>query len=283
MLEVRDIRKRFGRTDVLRGVSLSIDHGCLAILGPNGAGKTTLIRCLAGLIRSDSGTVEVDGTGPSSHLSSGSFGYLPQRFDFFKELTAAEALRYIATLSGIDRREIENQVKRVLALVNLSDRETARIKFLSGGMLRRLGIAQTLLGSPQTLLYDEPTTGLDPEERARFKALLISMRAEHRILLSTHIVDDVKQVCDAVLVMNEGRVLFSGSPDELRERARGRVRVSKDIVSISPWSSQHVFSSSVQQDGVGQHRIVCRERREDCSVEPTLDDGYLAVVHHFDE
>jgi len=280
MVEVHDIRKRFGRREALRGVSFELGHGCTAVLGPNGAGKTTLIRCIAGLIKADSGRVIADGRSVA-HLPVGEYGYLPQHFDFFKELTAAEALRYIATLAGINRTEIPGEIERALASVNLSDRSGERIRSLSGGMLRRLGIAQTLLGSPVTLLYDEPTTGLDPEERARFKALLMSMKSTHRIMLSTHIVDDVQQVSDTVLVMNEGSVLFSGSPDLLREQARGRVRVSTDVAVMSEPPEGCLFSGTTTEGGIQQYRQVCREYSRDTGVEPTLDEGYLCVTHGF--
>lgn len=199
MLTIDHVYKKFGRKEVLSDICLQLDEGCYGLLGPNGAGKTTLLRMVLELYPVRKGSIHFD--------SPGGVGYLPQKFGAFRELTVRDILLYFASLKKIPKAEQEAEIDRVLALVNLSDRKKDRMSSLSGGMQRRVGIAQAVLGDPSILIFDEPTAGLDPEERARFKKLIGQIMKKKTVIISTHIVEDVESLCDHVIIMNRGKVL----------------------------------------------------------------------------
>ena len=186
----------YKKKTVVRQVSFSLGKGACGLLGPNGAGKTTLLRAISGVIPYE-GEIKTDGL----------VGYLPQRFGIYNELTVAEAMEYFALLSRVPKKEMTEEIKRCLELTNMEQYSDKRVGKLSGGMLRRLGIAQSVLGRPQVILLDEPTTGLDPEERMRFKLMINGIKKDCTVLLSTHIVEDVTDVCDNVMIMYEGKIL----------------------------------------------------------------------------
>ena len=200
MLILENVTKKFRKREALSGVSVQVEEGCYGLLGPNGAGKTTLLRCILGLYPINSGRISFDGK-PSE------VGYLPQKFGMFQELTAYDMLYYFAAIKKVPKHLCKDEIERVLALVNLEDRSGDKIRKLSGGMQRRLGIAQALLGNPRLIFLDEPTAGLDPEERTRFRDIMSEIREGRTILLSTHIVEDVESVCDRVIIMNHGKIL----------------------------------------------------------------------------
>lgn len=196
MIELKKVNVSYKRKQVVQQVSFTLDKGACGLLGPNGAGKTTLLRAISGVLPFE-GEIR----------TKGSIGYLPQRFGIYNELTVTEAMSYFALLSNVPKLEINEEIKRCLKMTNMEQYSDKRVGKLSGGMLRRLGIAQSFLGHPQVVLLDEPTTGLDPEERMRFKLLIKEIKQDCSILLSTHIVEDVKDICDNVMIMNEGKIL----------------------------------------------------------------------------
>ncbi|MDW8808456.1 ABC transporter ATP-binding protein [Streptomyces scabiei] len=214
-LQVRAGRKRMA----VDGLDLSLGTGVHGLLGPNGAGKTTLIRALATVLRPAGGTLElfgesVGGLGEHRALRR-RIGYLPQEFGYYKRFTVREFVEYMAWLKEVPRADIPAAVQRAVERVGLADRADDRMKALSGGMVRRVGIAQAIVNDPTVLLLDEPTVGLDPAQRLRFRRLLQELGTDTCVVVSTHLVEDVAAACTDVVLFAEGRLVFQGAPDEL--------------------------------------------------------------------
>jgi len=285
MITVLQLTKTYGKkVQALRGVDLEIGAGMFGLVGPNGAGKTTLMRILAGLLRPTSGSVIVLGndvtTGRGKLAVKSVLGYLPQELGLYPDLSALEFLEYIALLKGVtDKTERENQLKEILELVGLTGDARRRLRTFSGGMKRRVGVAQALLGKPQLLIVDEPTSGMDPEERVRLRNLLSEMAGRCTVILSTHIVEDISQSCNDMAVLHLGQVLFRGSPRELFSQVRGLLWTIL-TKGESPDANLVVISTMNVQDGV-QYRVVGKpsERYHPAPVEPSLEDGYLWLMH----
>ncbi len=285
MIEIENLTKTYkGKVNALNGVDLTIGTGMFGLVGPNGAGKTTLMRILAGLLRASGGRVTVFGHDLSTHAgrqsAKANLGYLPQDLGLYPNLNAYEFLDYMAILKGITAKaERQRQIADLIAKVRLTDAADRRLKTYSGGMKRRIGIAQALLGDPKLLIVDEPTAGLDPEERVRFRNLLADMSSERTIILSTHIVEDISQSCNDLAVLREGRVLFRGSPGDVIERARGHVWMLTTAPGQRP-DDQLTVVSSLQMQGGTQYRVVGDGSRYAGAeqVEPSLEDGYLWLM-----
>jgi ABC-2 type transport system ATP-binding protein len=214
-LKVRAGRRRMA----VDGLDLSLGTGVHGLLGPNGAGKTTLIRALATVLRPAGGTLELfgesaDGRGEHRALRR-RIGYLPQEFGHYKRFTVREFVEYMAWLKEVPKADIPGAVQRAVERVGLADRADKRMKTLSGGMVRRVGIAQAIVNDPSILLLDEPTVGLDPTQRLRFRELLQELGKDTCVVVSTHLVEDVAAACTDVVLLAEGRLVFQGSPDEL--------------------------------------------------------------------
>lgn len=275
MIVVREMRKTYGRREVLHGVSLSIGPGVTGLLGPNGAGKTTLIRCMLDIVQPSGGETVFECC-VEPHRSA--IGYLPQKFGLLKELRVCEALEYIGILKGIPRNEIPRQIESCLARVNMLDSAQTRVSALSGGMTRRVGIAAALLGDPPVLIFDEPTAGLDPEERVRFKQLIGEMDPSATVLISTHIVEDLEATASQIIVLDRGRVVATGSPADIAAKARGCVfRVTRD--RVNEHSGAYLLVRYEEVDGAACARVLARNAPPGFEpVEPRLEDGYLAVV-----
>lgn len=214
-LKVRAGRKRMA----VDGLDLSLGTGVHGVLGPNGAGKTTLIRALATVLRPAGGTLELLGQsagGVGEHRAlRRRIGYLPQEFGYYKRFTVREFVEYMAWLKEVPKADIPGAVQRAVERVGLADRADDRMKSLSGGMVRRVGIAQAIVNDPAILLLDEPTAGLDPAQRLRFRELLQEVGADTCVVVSTHLVEDVAAACSDVVLFAEGRLVFQGSPGEL--------------------------------------------------------------------
>jgi ABC-2 type transport system ATP-binding protein len=244
------------------------------LLGPNGAGKTTLLRILATVLPHDEGSLRVlgeDPTTPDGRLSvRRRLGYMPQEPGFHRHFTAFEFVDYVAILKEWgDRRPRHDEVRRVLSLVGLDDMMHRRISHLSGGMRRRVGVAQSLLGRPDLLVLDEPTAGLDPEQRLRFREILGTEAAGSTILLSTHQTDDVAALCNRVVVLLSGEIRFAGTPAELAAIATGRVWLAKDR---DPRADLAWITSEGRVRHIGQPPARAH------LVEPTVEDGYLLLA-----
>ncbi len=271
--------RSFGRHRAVDALDLVVRPGVLGLLGPNGAGKTTLLRGLATVTAFDEGWLRLLGRDPSVAADRVEIrrrlGYLPQDAGFHRGFTCFEAVDYVAILKEhVHTRARHDEVRRVLDMVGLSDVTMKKVRTLSGGMRRRLGLAQALLGHPELLVLDEPTVGLDPEQRIRFRDLVSEAGANRTVVLSTHQTEDVAAVCTDVVVVDHGRVLFSGTPRELADTAAGRVWIDdeRDPRARASWR----VSS-------GQHRLIGEPPAGAQLIDPTIEDGYLMLLAGHDE
>jgi ABC-2 type transport system ATP-binding protein len=224
-VEIVDLTRRFGRTQAVAGVSLQAGPGVFGLLGPNGAGKTSLLRMLATVIQPSSGTLRLLGRDPGSYGPRREIrrrlGYLPQNLGYYPGFTVAEFVEYFALLKDMPPGRVPAAVAAAVERTGLGDKARAKLRTLSGGMLRRAGIAQAIVNEPDLLLLDEPTAGLDPEQRVAFRAMLRSFGETATVIVSTHLVEDVGAACTKVALMNQGKILFYGTPVELTARADG--------------------------------------------------------------
>ncbi|MER6817551.1 ABC transporter ATP-binding protein [Spirillospora sp. NPDC000708] len=224
-VEARDLTRSFRRRRAVAGVDLETGPGVYGLLGPNGAGKTTLLRMLATVIPPSSGTLRLLGRDPAGHGPRREIrrrlGYLPQNLGYYSGFTVVEFVEYIALLKDMPPRLVPRAVASAVQEVGLGDRARSRLRSLSGGMLRRVGIAQAIVNDPDLLLLDEPTAGLDPEQRVQFRALMRRMGERATVVISTHLVEDVGAACDRVGLMSGGRLVFTGTPAELSARGAG--------------------------------------------------------------
>lgn len=226
MLEIRNLTKMFGTFKALDDVSLTLGPGLFGLLGPNGAGKSTLMRTLATLQEPTSGTVHFNGVDITEKPDTVRtvLGYLPQDFGVYPRMSALQLLDHIAILKGIGNKgERTGQVEELLKMVNLWTHRTASVSTFSGGMRQRFGVAQALLGDPQLIIVDEPTAGLDPLERQRFLDILSRAGDEKIIILSTHIIEDVRDLCTDMGVMGDGKLIVRGAPEDLVSEVEGKV------------------------------------------------------------
>jgi ABC-type multidrug transport system ATPase subunit len=282
-LDIVRVSKTFrGNVRALEDVSLTVPGGILGLLGANGAGKTTLMRLLTGLIRADSGRIAVGdhdmATADGRLAVQRVLGYLPQHLGVYPDLTARQFLDYVALLKGLDDRSYRRRrVGELLELVGIADVADRKLRGYSGGMRRRVGIAQALLNDPELLIVDEPTSGLDPEERIRFRTLLSRLAERRTVLLSTHIVDDVAQTCTELAVLGQGRIIYRGTVGDLTERARGQVWSLVTGGEVPPVGT---VVAALPQDGGTRYRIVAATRPAPGAepVAPTLEDGYVALA-----
>ena len=273
-VDLDGVVKCYGATRALDGVTLSIGSGVTGFLGPNGAGKTTLLRMVATVLAPDSGSLRVLGEDPGRPEGRLAIrrrlGYFPQEPGYYLNLTAFDFVDYLAILKEhVDRSVRRAEVRRVLELVDLGDVMHKKLKKLSGGMRRRVIIAQALLGHPELLVLDEPTVGLDPEQRLRFRELVSRVAEQHTVVLSTHQTEDVAALCDRVVVVDHGRVCFDGTTAELARLAEGRV-----------WSASGPDASArlSWRTGTGEHRLIGDPPAGATLVEPTIEDAYLLLI-----
>ncbi|MFI0418981.1 ABC transporter ATP-binding protein [Spongiactinospora sp. 9N601] len=273
-VSVQNLSKRFGGKTVLDGLGLELRRGVTGLLGPNGAGKTTLLRCLVTTLAPDEGSIRALGFDPAEPGQRTELrcrlGYLPQDPGFYPHFTAYELVDYIAILKEItDRGRRRKEVWRVLADVGLTDRAKTKTRKLSGGMRQRLALAQALLGEPQLLVLDEPTVGLDPEQRMQFRALISRLGESRTVLISTHQTEDVAAMCERVVVINNGRALFTGSPLELAAHAAGQVWLGE---SAPP--AERLFWRTAN----GKYRFLGAHVPGAEPAEPSVEDGYLLLL-----
>ncbi len=273
-VEVVGIEKSFLRTRALNGVTFDAGVGITGLLGPNGAGKTTLLRMMATVLAADAGELRLLGWDPRKAEDRLAIrrrlGYMPQEPGFHRNFTAFEFVDYIAILKEmVERRDRHDEVRRVLSLVGLETQIGKKIKNLSGGMRRRVALAQALLGDPDLLVLDEPTAGLDPEQRLRFREMVSERAADRTVILSTHQTEDVAALCPRVVVMLDGKALFDGTPRDLAGVAQGRVWMAPERAATAHLS---------WRTGDGGHRNIGDAPSGADLVEPTVEDGYLLLV-----
>jgi ABC-type multidrug transport system ATPase subunit len=221
-IDIEDVTRKFGSARAVAGVSWQTGTGVHGLLGPNGAGKTTLLRMMATVIQPSSGTLRLLDRDPAAHAERReirrSLGYLPQNLGYYPGFTVAEFVEYFALLKDMPPNKVPAAVAAAIERVGLGDQARAKLRTLSGGMLRRVGIAQAVVNDPQLLLLDEPTAGLDPEQRVAFRAMLREIGGRATVVISTHLVEDVAAACHEVALMNAGRIAFRGAPTELVAR-----------------------------------------------------------------
>jgi ABC-2 type transport system ATP-binding protein len=286
MITIRNLDKTYkGNIRALHGLELDIPGtGLFGLLGVNGAGKTTLMRILAGLLDPTEGEARVFGhdvtTRQGKQAVKALLGYMPQEFGVYPDLTAREFLDYLAILKGVTSRTArQRQVDEVLDLVRIADVAGRRLKTYSGGMKQRVGIAQALLGDPRLLIVDEPTAGLDPGERVRFRNLLGDVAQRCAVILSTHIVEDISQSCTRLAVLWQGSALFRGTPGELVARVRGNVWTILCRDGERPDANLVVVGTRQLQEST-QYRVLGKPSpgQEATGTEPTLEDGYIWLM-----
>jgi ABC-2 type transport system ATP-binding protein len=272
--EIVGITKRFGSTLALDRVDAVVDGGVTGLLGPNGAGKTTLLRIIATVLTPDAGTIRLLGRDPGKTRDRveirRQLGYMPQEPGFHRSFTVFEFIDYVAILKELtDRKTRHNEVRRVIAVVELTSKAHKKIRTLSGGMRRRVALAQSLIGNPDLLILDEPTAGLDPEQRLRFRDMISRLAEDRTVLLSSHQADDIAALCRTVLVMDQGQILFRGTPRQLTDTAAGRVWIAdqRDPTIAVAWRT-----------GEGHYRHIGPTPTGATTIDPTIEDGYLLLV-----
>jgi ABC-2 type transport system ATP-binding protein len=224
-VEITKLTRRFGRTQAVAGVELQVGAGVFGLLGPNGAGKTTLLRMMATVIAPTSGRLRLLGRDPGAYGPRREIrrrlGYLPQNLGYYPSFTVVEFVEYFALLKDMPPGRVPGAVAAAVEQVGLGSKARAKLRTLSGGMLRRVGIAQAIVNEPELLLLDEPTAGLDPEQRVAFRALMREFGRRATVVVSTHLVEDVGAACTEVALMDQGKIVFHGTPGELTSRGEG--------------------------------------------------------------
>lgn len=283
-LKIQSLSKQYRRDFWgLRDFDLDVQPGVIGLLGPNGAGKSTLMRMLATITQPSAGTIQWNGMdvvkAPDALRST--LGYLPQDFGIYPNLSALEFLEYIAAIKGLNAKSARRRIEELLVLVNLVHAAKRPLGGYSGGMKQRVGIAQALLNDPQLLIVDEPTVGLDPEERVRFRNLLSDLSGERIIFLSTHIVSDVEATATEIVVINKGRKLQHAAPEKLLQTLEGKVwQWVVPSEALSALKQKHIVSGVVRrQDGIQVRAVGEAAPASDAqSVAPSLEDVYLQLV-----
>ena len=277
MLSVEHVTKKYGTFTALEDISLTFENGVYGLLAPNGAGKTTLMKMLATLLFPTSGAIRWDGRDilEMDENYRGLLGYLPQEFGYYKNQTPRQFLRYIAALQRMEKKYAEEKIDELLELVALSGVKNRKMRQFSGGMIQRVGIAQAMLNDPKLLILDEPTAGLDPKERVRFRSLIHSLAKDRIVILSTHIVSDIETIANQVIMFRDHRLYCCDSPANICAALRGKVF---EVPAELPLGAQ-TFLLGERQGGQGTMlRVVT-----DCppvqavAVEPGLEDAFLYI------
>jgi ABC-2 type transport system ATP-binding protein len=279
-LVIENVGKRYGGGNwALRNFSLQSRPGVLGLLGPNGAGKTTLMSILATITRATEGTVVWNGTNVAAHPDAlrSTLGYLPQDFGVYPNLNAVEFLQYLAAVKGLDASSTRQRIDELLNLVNLTDVRKRALGGYSGGMKQRIGIAQALLNDPQLLIVDEPTAGLDPEERVRFRNLLSELSGERIVILSTHIVSDVEATATDIALISQGTLVAHASPEELLRKVEGKVwEWVLPSAELNAARQRYLISNTARRsDGVHARVLGDAPPIGAQPVTPNLEDAYL--------
>lgn len=280
---IDNLKKSYGNKDVLEGINLNIEEGMFGLLGPNGAGKTTLMRILTTLIPKTEGNIKIGNLDIDNQKEIRKIiGYLPQDFSIYPTMSVYEALDYLALLSGMKNRKFRKErIEYLLEKVNLQNYMNTKVKALSGGMKRRLGIAQAILHSPKIIIVDEPTAGLDPEERIRFRNLLRDFSEGRIVILSTHIVEDVEFTCENLAILNEGKLLYKGKVRELLENAEGYVwtsNINRD--ELDGVRNKYPIISTVSEGNLIKLRLISENKPFENAeaVKPSIEDAYMKLM-----
>jgi ABC-type multidrug transport system ATPase subunit len=284
VMNIHNVSKQYNKRNWgLRDFTLDIGPGVLGLLGPNGAGKSTLMRILATITKTTTGSVTWNGTdiAKSPNNLRAVLGYLPQDFGVYPNLSAVEFLEYMAVIKGLDAKTTKRRIDELLQVVNLVEAAKRPLGGYSGGMKQRVGIAQALLNDPQLLIVDEPTVGLDPEERVRFRNLLSDLSGERIVILSTHIVSDVEATATQIVLISEGKLLRKAAPEDLLKELENKVWewivTSDELVTLK---QKHIVSGTIRRSDGVQVRVVSESKPEANAnnVSPNLEDAYLYII-----
>ncbi len=284
-IQLDNLTKQYGSRTAVDGVSIALKPGVYGLLGANGAGKTTLMRMICGVLKPSSGQIRADGKNIDQlgEKYYDRLGYMPQNFGYYPDFTAREFLLYMAAVKGLDKKRAGNRADELLSTVNLTKMAGKKIRSFSGGMKQRLGIAQAELNDPELLILDEPTAGLDPKERVRFRNLISDLARNKTVILSTHIVSDISYIADTILLMKNGRFILTGSVDEVTGSINGMVwetvtdeQTAKGLMSRFPVVNLH------HEYGLVRLRIVSSNKphADAVQVKAGLEDLFL---YHFGE
>ncbi len=285
MLSIKNISKAFGKLQALNNVSLDLKPGMFGLLGPNGAGKSTLMRAIATLLEPDKGTITLNGTNISKdpQVMRQTLGYLPQDFGVYPRMSALALLDHLAILKGVSNAKARRkQVESLLRAVNLWKMRGVAVATYSGGMKQRFGVAQALLGDPKVLIVDEPTAGLDPFERQRFLDLLSEAGEDKTIILSTHIVDDVRDLCPDMAIMGDGEIVARGAPEDLIAKIKNKVwRKKVEKADVDGLKEKYkVLSTRLLMGGVIVSVLADAAPEAGFEAdEPNLEDAYFAHLY----
>lgn len=280
MLEIQHVTKKYKNFTALSDVDLTLDYGVYGLLAPNGAGKTTLMKLLATLLFPTSGNIAYNGQNivEMDEKYREKLGYLPQEFGYYKDYSPKRYLHYLGVLKGLDRRSLEGQIDSLLDVVGLSEVKNKKMKQFSGGMIQRVGIAQALLGDPKILILDEPTAGLDPKERMRFRKILSSLSKDKTVIISTHIVSDVEFIANHIVMLKDHTVCCNQEVDALCESLRGMVYETRILERELPlWEARCEVLSQRQEGNELVLRFVgeAPDRKKCVLCNPSLEDVFL--------
>jgi len=282
-LETHNLTKNYGEKCAVDHVNLEFDRGIYGLLGPNGAGKTTLIKMMVGILPPTSGTVTLDGTLISKldEKYRDLLGYMPQDIGYYRTFTAKQFLEYIALLKGLEPKEAKKKIDTLLDMVGLSDAKGKRLGQFSGGMIRRVGIAQALLNDPKILVLDEPTAGLDPKERIHFRNILSELSLDRIVILSTHIVSDIESIAGKVILLRLGKVIAFDTNENLLHSMEGKVwDATVSHKELDRLKAQFAIGNVFQKDSGFEVRIVSdvKPTENATPAEPSLEDVF---IYHF--
>ena len=288
MLVVNNISKKYGDFLALDDINLEFINGVYALLAPNGAGKTTLIKMLTTLIFPTKGEILYDGTDIISLDAEyrDIIGYLPQDFGYYKNYTASKFLMYLAALKGIEKNDAKERVSEILKLVALENSTDKKMKSFSGGMIQRVGIAQALLNNPKILILDEPTAGLDPKERVRFRNLLSDLSRDRIVIISTHIVSDIEFIANKVIMIKDHKVLYDDSLENICKTISGKVyETTMSFEESRNFRKEYLLLSEKQEEGMMKARFISEEKISDSwkSVSPNIEDVFLYQYRDIEE
>lgn len=282
-IRIQNLNKNYGKKQALHDVNLTIEKGMFGLLGRNGAGKTTLMKILTSLLPKSSGSITMCGVPINKTRQIREMvGYLPQDFSMYPNMTVKEAMDYLGVLSGLSAKVRHERIPRLLHKVNLQDDMKKKVKELSGGMKRRLGIAQAILHDPQVIIVDEPTAGLDPEERVRFRNLLSEIAEERIVILSTHIVGDVEATCENIAVLNEGVLLYQGSVENFIKSVEGKVYTAQiNHRELEEMKRNFIVTSMLTLGNNAVIRFIADGEpfAEARPVEAGVEDAYMHLMH----
>jgi len=282
-IQIQNLSKFYGKKQALCNINLNIKPGMFGLLGKNGAGKTTLMKIVATLLKKQEGNVTVCGIPIEKAAEIRKIiGYLPQDFNMYGAMTVYQALDYLGVLSGMSKSERKVRISTLLTQVNLAEHSGKKVRVLSGGMKQRLGIAQALLHDPKVLIVDEPTAGLDPEERVRFRNLLCEVAENKTVILSTHIVGDVEATCEEIAILHEGRLLFNGTVSELCGLADGSVYIAEVTQKeLSLIRSAYIITAVISQGSKSIVRFLSPDSKPAIgkAIPPNAEDAYILCLN----